>query len=105
MYILIPALAAVLVVAGTRLIADRRDKSSAQVDLELAPAAQLPDRVKQAPPVVQEAYQFAITHPEVLSSVPCYCGCGGMGHESNLDCYVEEMGEDGSIVWDYHALG
>jgi hypothetical protein len=105
LYIAVPALAVVLAVVGGRLIAGGGDGRSTKVNVELAPVAKLPARVKQAPPVVREAYRFAVANPEVLSSVPCYCGCGAMGHQSNLDCFIEEMREDGSIVWGYHALG
>src|SRR4051794_8969398 len=30
--------------------------------------------------VVTAAYRFAAEHPEILSYVPCYCGCEHMGH-------------------------
>jgi len=39
----------------------------------------------------------------LLSAIPCYCGCGAQGHRSNLDCYVKEIGPDGSIVFEPHA--
>jgi hypothetical protein len=55
--------------------------------------------------VVQEAYRFAIANPEVLAQLPCYCGCGGMGHKSDLDCFVEEFNPDGTIAaFGYHAF-
>lgn len=50
----------------------------------------------------EEAYHFALNHPEVLEWMPCYCGCGGMGHGSNLDCYFEPQG-NGSLVFEEHA--
>jgi len=34
-------------------------------------------------------YRFAVEHPEVLSFMPCTCGCGGLGHASNRSCYVK----------------
>lgn len=74
-------------------------------ELKLAPASELPEFVQTAPPVVQEAYRFAVANPDVLSVIPCYCGCGGMGHTSNLSCYVREYRPDGSITFDNHAFG
>jgi hypothetical protein len=71
----------------------------------LAPESALPDFVQDATPQVREAYRFAIANPDVLSVFPCYCGCGAMGHESNLDCYIKETQPDGSIVFDDHAFG
>ena len=80
------------------------DGSSGQ-RVQLAPASQLTGQVAAAPPVVREAYRFAIANPEVLSKIPCYCGCGAMDHDSNLDCFVESIEPDGSIVFGDHALG
>jgi hypothetical protein len=50
----------------------------------------------------EEAYQYAMEHPMVLQWIPCYCGCGAMGHGSNLDCYIEPSAT-GSVVFDEHA--
>ncbi len=65
----------------------------------------MPDYVKNAPASVQEAYQFAVTHPHDLETVPCYCGCGNMGHQSNLNCYVKDISADGKVTYDSHASG
>jgi hypothetical protein len=74
-------------------------------ELALAPESALPGFVRDAPPQVKEAYRFAIANPDVLSAFPCYCGCGAMGHENNLGCYVKEIRPDGSIEFENHALG
>lgn len=50
----------------------------------------------------EEAYQYAMEHPLVVQWMPCYCGCGGMGHGSNLDCYFEPSA-GGTIVFEEHA--
>ncbi len=50
----------------------------------------------------EEAYQYALQHPDILRYIPCYCGCGAMGHRSNLDCYIKPTA-DGSIVFEEHA--
>lgn len=94
---LLAALAAVGAAAGC--------SEGQQRELVLAPPAALPNVVRSAPPVVQEAYRFAIANPEALNTIPCYCGCGGVGHTSNLDCYVREFRADGSVALDNHALG
>ncbi len=78
--------------------------SKATRDIKLAPLSQMPDFVQTAPPNVQEAYRFAAANPDILKQMPCYCGCGGMGHTSNSDCYVKAFKADGSVVeWDNHA--
>jgi hypothetical protein len=55
--------------------------------------------------VVREAYQFAAANPEILTHLPCYCGCGEMGHTSNYSCYVKDAAGQGEISYDTHALG
>lgn len=72
---------------------------------QLAPEAALPDFVRNAAPQVKEAYRFAAANPGELSQYPCYCGCGAMGHRSNLNCYIEEVHADGTIAFDDHAMG
>jgi hypothetical protein len=64
----------------------------------------MPLEVRQAPVAVQQAYQFAIANAEILSQIPCYCGCGAMGHGSNLDCFASRVAAD-SVRFDSHALG
>lgn len=50
------------------------------------------------------AYQAAAVTRDTLAWIPCYCGCGGSaGHESNLNCFIAEVNEDGSVVWDDHG--
>jgi hypothetical protein len=71
----------------------------------IAPASAMPDEVQEAPTVVLEAYQFAVANPDVLMQLPCYCGCGDMGHTSNYSCYVQDQMDAGEIVFDTHALG
>lgn len=67
--------------------------------------ADMPAEVQQAPVAVQQAYQFAVANPETLEQIPCYCGCGAMGHTSNYACYVAVVGTDGEVTYDNHALG
>lgn len=50
------------------------------------------------------AYRAVSEYPELLDGMPCYCGCGdSAGHRSNRDCFIHEVKEDGSIVWDDHG--
>ena len=78
--------------------------SGQNVQLKLAPLSQLPPEVQQADPKVREAYQFAVANPDYLTNFPCYCGCVGMGHKSNRDCYIRQINPDGSILFDNHAF-
>ena len=77
---------------------------SAQEKLTLAPESVLPDFVQDASPQVKEAYRFAIANPDVLSAFPCYCGCGAVGHQNNLQCYIKEVRPDESVEFENHAF-
>ncbi len=72
--------------------------------LRMAPLDEMPQAVQDAPKAVRESYRFAIANPEVLRQLPCYCGCGGMGHTSNYSCYASTT-QDGALRFDGHALG
>lgn len=66
----------------------------------MADADAMPSAVQSAPQRVQEAYRLAAANPDALKQIPCYCGCGGMGHTSNYNCFWQP---DGNV--DEHALG
>jgi hypothetical protein len=74
-------------------------------DMPMAPLSDMPQEVQDAPVTVQQSYQFAAANPDVLEQIPCYCGCGAMGHTSNYACYVSGKDERGEITFDQHALG
>jgi len=79
--------------------------ASKEADLHMMPLDQMPADVQMAPVVVQQAYQFASANPDVMRDIPCYCGCGSIGHTSNYACYVSHVDDQGSITFDNHALG
>ena len=74
-------------------------------DLAMAPMDHMPAEVQAAPVSVQTAYQFNVANPDVMKDIPCYCGCGNIGHTSNYDCYVSSVDDQGNIAFDNHALG
>lgn len=74
-------------------------------DLPMMPMDQMPMEVQSAPVSVQTAYQFAAANPDVMKEIPCYCGCGNIGHTSNYACYVSHVDDKGTITFDNHALG
>src|SRR5512136_289313 len=74
-------------------------------ELKMAPMSEMPAEVASAPVVTQQAYQFAVANPDVMKQVPCYCGCGAMGHTSNYSCYVNSVDASGRVKFDTHALG
>lgn len=55
--------------------------------------------------VVRAVYRFAAEHPEVLSYVPCYCGCEREGHRGSEDCFVTQRDAAGDVVgWEPHGM-
>jgi hypothetical protein len=74
-------------------------------DLKMAPMSAMSAEIQKAPVSVSDAYRFAVANPDALKNVPCYCGCGAVGHTSNYSCYVKEIKPSGEIVFDQHALG
>ena len=87
------------------LVACGGDDQAGEREIKLAPVSDMPLEIQEAPTTVQEAYRFAVANPELVSQFPCYCGCVNVGHMNNLDCYVQEFHDDGSIVFDNHAFG
>ncbi len=80
--------------------------AAGNANMAMAPVSSLPQEMQKAPATVRESYQFAVANPAALENVPCYCGCGSIGHTSNLDCFVQEFGSDGKVLaFDDHALG
>lgn len=104
-------------IAGLALITTVATSVSAKATAD-KPASQAPTR-KAAPPlpamgfapvrpmdIVRATYDFAAQHPEVLSFVPCYCGCGADGHKHNESCFVARRDAKGNVVeWDTHGFG
>ena len=79
--------------------------SSSEVHLAMSPLDQMPMEVQSAPVTVQTAYQFNVANPDTMKDIPCYCGCGDIGHTSNYDCYVSNVESNGAFTFDNHALG
>ncbi len=76
-----------------------------QPETSLAPLDQMSVQVKNAPVKVLLAYRFAIANPLIMQQIPCYCGCGKMGHTSNYACYASGVDANGKVIFDTHALG
>jgi hypothetical protein len=58
-----------------------------------------------SPEAVTAAYRFAAEHPEVLSYLPCYCGCERSGHRGNEDCFVQARDVNGDVIqWNDHGM-
>jgi hypothetical protein len=95
------------------------DVVAAQTPIPAAPAVALaPHPQKNFPPlelpgyplgrspeVITAAYMFAAEHPEVLTYVPCFCGCERSGHRGNEDCFVKSRAANGDVSqWEPHGM-
>lgn len=94
-----------LVIIGIALASLPACSTQQETDLHMMSMDQMPAEVQSAPVTVQEAYQFAAANPDLMENIPCYCGCGNIGHASNYACYVSHVDNDGNIAFDNHALG
>ena len=52
---------------------------------------------------VRSAHYFAAKYPDVAQYVPCFCGCGRLGHKSNRDCYIKAFNANGTLTFTSHA--
>jgi hypothetical protein len=73
----------ILILTGLLLTACGANGQAAMT-VKMAPVSDLPMEMQKAPTTVRTAYQFAVANPDALKNVPCYCGCGSIGHTSNL---------------------
>ncbi|MGE5378219.1 MAG: PCYCGC motif-containing (lipo)protein [Bacteroidota bacterium] len=95
----------IVVLLPTTISACSTTHSQSGSDLAMASMDGMPSEVQSAPVTVQAAYQFAVANPEVMKNIPCYCGCGNVGHTSNYSCYVSGVDGNGRVSFDQHALG
>lgn len=103
LYVLIPvalmllAAGAWLLVAGGRPLAGRAGPS----DTDERP--RFPNWLQIKGRKVRRAYTQAVAHREDLRYIPCYCGCGSLGHRAVADCHIADVAADGSITYEQHA--
>jgi hypothetical protein len=44
------------------------------------------------PKEIQDRYRFVERNQALASRIPCYCNCGGLGHRSLRDCFINAQG-------------
>jgi bacterioferritin-associated ferredoxin len=65
---------------------------------------ELPKFLTSQPKEVRTVYQLAAQIEDILQWIPCYCGCGeSQGHQSNFNCFIRDISEDGTVVWTDHG--
>ena len=85
--------------AGDDTRDDRTGMPMAASPASHGPLARLRTRANAA---TEAAYQYAISHPQIVAWMPCYCGCEAMDHRSNLDCYFKH-GSRATAIFEEHA--
>jgi hypothetical protein len=75
-------------------------------DADIPPLPVVPYPAARPMEIVRAVYVFAARHPEVLSHIPCFCGCESRGHKHNDDCFVTERDAKGRPTkWEPHGIG
>ena len=85
--------------------ATERPAAGSSAELRMAPIDSFPMEVQRAPVAVLNSYRFAAANVELLRQIPCYCGCGSMGHTSNAACYLVDPENQSESAIELHALG
>lgn len=70
---------------------------------DIAPPGQLPAFLLDAPEETREVYRWAAANSALLRFIPCYCGCAGMGHDSNAACYLRGVRPNGATWYERHG--
>ncbi|MBI4610714.1 MAG: hypothetical protein HY726_17100 [Candidatus Rokubacteria bacterium] len=97
------------ILAGSEVLSARavgagaitRDQYGDQI--QTVPRGELPDFAKSGGPNVGGVYRFALDQGADLEYIPCFCGCGNIGHRHNRDCYVKSQNRDGTVTWTSHG--
>jgi hypothetical protein len=104
---IVAVIVTVLVIAvgiGAGILIWSQTSSNDGGDIALETGIELPDFINHpdAPDDAEKAYRVALTIPDDLAQVPCYCGCSADGHKSNLDCFIKQRDGD-NVLFDDHA--
>ena len=89
-------------VTSTSAAAPQRKTANGDI-LETVPQGSLPSFAQKKSLKVQEAYRYAVGNADTLQYIPCFCGCGNIGHRHNADCYVSEHHADGQVTFNSHG--
>jgi hypothetical protein len=69
--------------------------------VQTLPRGQVPDFARRGE--LAGLYRYAAEHGDELQYIPCFCGCGRVGHRSNRDCYIKSFNADGTLTFTSHA--
>ena len=99
-YLLIMVIGALMVISAVANAIKSGDPVKVEKDQIIENLPEYASRVSS----IQQGYVFASMHPEILSWIPCYCGCyrphNGRIHGSVKDCFLVN---DEPLVYERHA--
>lgn len=64
----------------------------------------MPDYATTSPDL-EAMYRFAMDNGELVSYMPCTCGCAQSGHMSLWNCFVQRIDASGKVTFSDHATG
>jgi len=99
-YVIVPVVVIMLIV-GVWLLTSSGDSGDPGM---VTAAVELPDWVRQGTSKAQQAYTQAVVHRDELRYIPCFCGCGPIGHQSVADCFVDKVSANGAVTYDTHGF-
>ena len=92
------AVIAVIVLGVFALV---RGASGADPDHRMGTPPAVTISLDKMPAEMAAHYQYAASHQQEYTQIPCYCGCDrSLGHRYLTDCFVTRTG-----AWDAHASG
>ena len=71
--------------------------------VQTLPRGELPAFARSRTQDNTDLYRYAVEREEELKYIPCYCGCGGIGHTSNRACYIKREHPGGKMTFTSHA--
>lgn len=71
--------------------------SAQQIDVTL------PAFLSDSSEEVKSLYKLAYANQDVIKYMPCFCGCVNQGHQSNRNCFIQDVRKNGKVVWDKMA--
>lgn len=102
-------LIALIALAGLQLTRPRPQQAASPAGKErptqIAGAGQMPTWLLTADRSVVDDYVWASSHLAELQYIPCYCGCGSVGHTDNYSCYFKRDRSGKITGYDDHAIG
>lgn len=88
---IILAVTLIVIIAAFGLVISSSNSSNKESTKDSTEGLSLPNYAYTNQRTLQ-AYAYATKNQKILENIPCYCGCGGMGHKSLKNCFLKDNG-------------